>query len=1456
MSSPTMRPPADEIPGDPIAGVPQRIGRYHVLRRIGAGGMGVVYSAYDEELNRRVAIKLLHAGMRGEQHSAGQARLLREAQAMARVSHPNVAQVHDVGLVHGQVFIAMELVHGQTLRTWLAQRARSWREIVEVYAQAARGLVAAHAKGIIHRDFKPDNALVGDDGRVRVLDFSLARTVADPVEDATTDPELIRDPTLTHVGKVIGTPAYMPPEQALGALVDERADQFSFCVALFEALFGRRPFHGDTIGELLADVARDRATPPRDHGLPAWLVRAVLRGIKPAPDERWPSMQELLAELERDRGRWLRVAAVVAVAAALVGLVLLAVELRARWERSARDQAAAARLAVLETSLDRDLAVGARVDAEAALAAFTDAPEHRDTPALAAAFLGWSRRMQVAGDAHAARTAAAQSYAVATDDAGSEAALEQLAALFVWGGAWESVALLVADLRAHRPALLASPRWIGILADAARIRRDFAGFAAAVASPGTGLAELAPLAAALSHGTATLRDARVAVAVERAGAPAIALFARHSGEGGFVVVGREPTLPALSRETDGPWAIGAFGHQAPRLAANSPSLLFGFRPDPEPTAAVFELTPAGLRERLQIPTARPLTATVADLDGDGDPAIYVGTGPYARTLLALTPDASGELVVSHPHPGTDASHSDINALLAADLDGDGRDELVAAAGPWSAYDVRVFRAGPTPPALTLVARRKFGNVAALAAVPGPEGRTRVVAAKIDHYPSRIVFPPDRTSGEPAGLYVLELQGDEIVVVAHHPWPRPAGKRVGLTGMDVGDLDGDGRLDVVAGLSLGETDAPLLVVFHQRADRSFVALDIAGVAPLLVDQFDADPAAELLARVEPEDPAGLAALWVLGAGDQPVPPLALPPSEPPTEPAAADPLLARAWLRAEELGGLGLFAEAAQTIAELASLTRDPDAAAAARLRAADLYRRADNCDRATPLYAESAARPAALQGLMACHAREGRFADALAAAEALLARPDAGPGARAAAEDLATRVRPGLARPGVALRFDGPLDPRWHIDDPTALRQDPISGSLGVDALVRHGELATFPLECDPHALSLAVDLTIDRMEWASGFEIGVRPAGPPAAPNVLGVRMMARGGGGILDRSLLCVGPDGAHNLEIRLDLPPGTAASYRLEVGYFPALHSLVCSLTGADGVRRSQAFTVRTPIPAGACAVSLRSRDEQADSTFWARVHLRRLEVGGVDAAPPSPAAVATPARLLVEGEAHAALLALAAEPGDDPLHRVWQVLALADLGRWPQAAELLRSTPLAPDSPARLALLGLLRTRAASFGPLARGALGDGAFRLHAEAFVGVLRNHADDPLVQRALTEPLSDPSEYEPEPGDRKGFELRGLFHLYRARMWLASGALDRAEAALLAGIADLERQGEVPAASVPTPIRPALLRPALAAARGDLERARREIRASLDRDPAPEILLDLMRLRPALRALLDEPKP
>ena len=304
------------------------LGRYAVLEVLGHGGMGVVYAAYDPDLDRRVAVKLLRTrGSDPERRAAGHARLLREAQAMARLVHPNVIHVYDVGSIDDAVFVAMEFIDGRTLKEEVADRraqdGSNWRELLELYIAAGRGLAAAHEAGLVHRDFKPDNAMVTASGRVVVLDFGLAGA-AGPATVSGEKLDLASAPSqsgklgapLTRTGAVLGTPAYMAPEQMMGQPVDARADQFSFCVALWEALDGDRPFGGDTFQELRANVLSGTSRPAKGN-VPGWVRRALDRGLQTNPDERHASMAALLRELSNDprRRRYRIIAGAVGVGA-------------------------------------------------------------------------------------------------------------------------------------------------------------------------------------------------------------------------------------------------------------------------------------------------------------------------------------------------------------------------------------------------------------------------------------------------------------------------------------------------------------------------------------------------------------------------------------------------------------------------------------------------------------------------------------------------------------------------------------------------------------------------------------------------------------------------------------------------------------------------------------------------------------------------------------------------------------------------------------------------------------------------------------------------------------------------------------------------------------------------------------------------------------------------------------
>ena len=356
---------AVERPG--YFGESARIGRFAVLRQLGEGGMGVVYSAYDEELDRRVALKLLRPGR--DNSPRNQARMQREARAMAKLSHPNVVQVYEVGRFEEQVYVAMEFVQGKTLGAWLKAQERSWPDILNVMVQAGRGLQAAHDAGVIHADFKPDNVLITADDRVRVVDFGLSRR-ADPASasiraaaatgdagrsqsgaavgsgassgtSSGTGPgassagsssshrraeasqaraaaslELRRKSELDESGRlrpgeeprsnarIAGTPAYMAPEQHRHSPADQRSDQFSFCVTLFMALYGQHPFAGGSLLELVINLTDGKIhPPPAGTQVPPGVHAAVVRGLAVDPDQRWHSLTELLDALELAWGR-------------------------------------------------------------------------------------------------------------------------------------------------------------------------------------------------------------------------------------------------------------------------------------------------------------------------------------------------------------------------------------------------------------------------------------------------------------------------------------------------------------------------------------------------------------------------------------------------------------------------------------------------------------------------------------------------------------------------------------------------------------------------------------------------------------------------------------------------------------------------------------------------------------------------------------------------------------------------------------------------------------------------------------------------------------------------------------------------------------------------------------------------------------------------------------------------
>ncbi|MDC0721083.1 serine/threonine-protein kinase [Nannocystis bainbridge] len=302
---------------------PVRIGRYTVLKLLGEGGMGVVYACFDDQLDRKIAVKILHLA-RVRDPELSRVRLLREAQAMARLSHPNIITAFEVGQAGEQVYVAMEFIRGATLDAWTAQ-PRSWREVVAAFVQAGRGLEAAHRAGLVHRDFKPQNVMIDEDGRVKVLDFGLARgqdSAEDEAEPLPPSPGALLQRPLTRTGVMLGTPAYMPPEQRAGLPATAASDQFSFCVALYQCLYGGLPFATDNFGVRIEDVLDGRVIPPPPRSpVPARVFKALRRGLTAAPAGRFGSMTELLAALQRDPAALYRRVGALLGTAAVAGAV-------------------------------------------------------------------------------------------------------------------------------------------------------------------------------------------------------------------------------------------------------------------------------------------------------------------------------------------------------------------------------------------------------------------------------------------------------------------------------------------------------------------------------------------------------------------------------------------------------------------------------------------------------------------------------------------------------------------------------------------------------------------------------------------------------------------------------------------------------------------------------------------------------------------------------------------------------------------------------------------------------------------------------------------------------------------------------------------------------------------------------------------------------------------------------
>ena len=1435
-----------------VPDMPATIGRFVVLERLGAGGMGVVFAAYDPELDRKVAIKLIYAAADGSRQHRRQDLLLREAQALARLAHPNIVAIHDVGVHEGQVFVAMEFVAGRTMRQWWEDRGPGWQEVLAAMVQAGRGIVAAHAAGLIHRDIKPDNLLIGDDGRVRVADFGIARFDASAVEPSTLISGVRELATVAGRGSVIGTPAYMPPEQHDSADVGPHSDQFSFCVTLWEGLYGRRPFVGEThrLPELIRAGAPEK--PAGAPELPGWLEQAVRRGLSPRPADRWPSMQALLDVLafdfdaRRARWRWRVLYAALAVVGC-VALVLGGRALQASWARQAAERAAAERLVGVGASVARMLAKGAREQAEETLRAFVAEPELRDSRAAIDAWLMWADHMDALGDRAAAQAAVVEAYmALPEDDPREPAIALRIARQFRAQWKFHELAALGEQAVQRWPALVRAPEWAHLRAEAALARGDLAGFLAAV---DVGLADrelmdVAPALRSLTTARCPVREDRVAMLTEVTGdgRPELLLVNRHGAP--------RPSLHAMDA------ALTSLGGRLAELplgeywvndrplvrAPGGPAYLVGYEGEPVKEVVLYELGEAGPREVLRWPDDVPASSAAADLDGDGLREFYVGTATYTRKLHRLEPDAQGVWRRRPAHAATDAIGSDINGLAVGDFDGDGREELAASVAAWRAYDVRIFEAGPDGE-LQVGARRRVGHARAVAAVRAADGSTLLALAKDDTARSKDAWPADKPQGEAAGLHIMRRVGDGLVPVAYFPWAMPDGwpQQPKSNRILVGDFDGDGLQDVAAQYDMGSPFAQMLLL-RQRPDGSFAGARVGATLPLAAGGFDGDRADELLVAI----PRGESTeLCVLGVDGEPLAPIVAP-RVTAAAPALADPLLARVWARAENLASFGLYHDAAHALESRVTLTANERDRRALRRRAAELYEAAGAFARAGERFEALAAEGDAAAALAAvANFEQGlRMVDALRVVRAALG--SAGltavqASALRAANERLTAVVDRQAR--VELMFDRPLDPAWRIDEPLALRSDLVRDELVVDVTADRDAIATLPIELTGEPLTVELELAAERLEWGSRVGVAVRV---PGGGEVVLVSVSAGGGGGYLQRNGLSGPQWRAFGLwetaspaersvhRSRVTLLPGHGRVHIEETGDHPDEAGVQWSGTLERG--RAELAIVSTGMP--------------VFESQQARVRIRRIAVTGARLAvgDGDEPAGSTVARELVAGRWHAAL---AAADEATAQGRLWRGVALAELGRGAEAIAAFAS--LDPDEPAlRRQLKHLLRTRATTFAPVLRAALGARYPALLLEA-LQKKGEYPDDELwaLRLAVTADLEAMTFAAATEATTKA-QLRAI----RGTAWSTIGELAQAEADLAAAAAALEPwlagRGETRDAGLATI---ELRRAEVAADRGITELAFAAAGRALARATDPEWMAERLRISRSLARLQADPR-
>jgi predicted Ser/Thr protein kinase len=1393
-----------------------RIGPYVLVGTLGDGGMGRVFLAEDERLARKVALKVI--AVRGPDAAA---RFLAEARVTAKCIHPNIVVIHDIS-THGALpFMVLEYVEGRSLAE-LKPGELSPERAIEIMLQVARALEHAHSLGVIHRDLKPGNILIGPNGTVKVVDFGIARLLddAEPNERA------------------YGTLHYMAPELLRRGPADARVDLFAFGATLFYLLHGQPPFGGlrpdEVLGRLLAVDEPMPSLADVQGDLPPALIKLVDQCLEKRPERRIGSASDIRRALEamvphvagepaavtttvRQRKN---VAAAILTAVVLVAVLLAVAAGRiTRGARPATDAAALKRVEELGQALDRLHAKGATVENERL---FQDFVQHeRDPNVVAQAWLMRGERQRGRGESAAARASFANAYARATVPSVQHEALMRLATEYLHAWEWDRVARAIAvDRRLgfaggtqattlHDRALLA------MRSQEARTSQH----------PAT-----AAVATALLRGTPSAGLARSAVVadVDRDQRDEVI-----SLEGQELVVRSRDTLAERSRYAvpDANVVRCAGADQSGAYALTSGATFRLTRLDREAPSTVLNLYNA----------YAPAVCLWRDVDGDGAIELYV---IGSRQLFRVARDARGRWQSQSHELGSEPWD-----VIADDLDGDGKMELVISVGEWKAYDVRLVRIDAAG-AMRMVDRMRLGVVTNLATLRHTaNGRPLVAALKRDIYPSAISLPRDHPFGAPAGIYLLSVTGDKLELVRRIDIELRAGEPAGSQGLLGVDIDGNGRTDIVASMcSAGRAEKQIcdLSVLLAKSDGSFDSAVLGGMGAFAAIESDGDKADELVVQVDKNT-----STWIVGAGDKQLPAVKLTPITPQRAPASVtrERAVAAAWARAEDLAQIGQVEAAVDALRRIAAFGASMEAQADALRRAAALLRTTGR-SAAEPL--EDLARLQPIGSGVRIDARLDALDEYVAAGEVLRARQRATELRVEMGHSMTKEQRNRLAALDVELAgagtvlFGGALHPAWHVLDPTLMHVPPGSRELALETLTPD-TVATVPLQRGGGALTLSITGQITRTDWAGDLTFRLEPRDATQASSVQ-FKVGAVGGGDIHHRRFACETRQGTtfwwdgweQKNRLRTADEP---VAVRVDVELLPSRRLGRCTVTIA-GQSESTTFAIDvTPDPGWQLSILGGWTSELTSAT----ARISSIEVTGF-ATDDEPASdpISRASFALAEHRAADALTILgelARTESTSWRARRATVLALDETGQRPRAIAVLGS---AHASTQELAIL--MRAREGQLAPLVRTTLGRGvAPVLQAAWHITAYTDRAQVRVVTKILDELDRLP------PADATTSAATLVLGYVRGEALFSVGRTEEARRVLLAAF-ELHRSARVGGRLPEEASRIAVRLASDAAGRGDLDGAEQWAARAFEVTAVPTEIADALLLDPSARLLLDRP--